>query len=203
MPEKVIPDQGNNTDLSMPSSIFGLAANSRAPGGLGDRVLALFQQFRAPVFRFLIRKTRSADNAEDLTQETFLRLLRHLQQQRPLDNPKAWLFTVANNLVVNEHRSERNLKDIDEIMWEQIEQNRAGTDAGPEHLALERERLDRLHTAVLNLTPLQRQCLHLRAEGFRYREVAELLNISTSTVVDAVRRATVKLARHVDPGVLS
>jgi RNA polymerase sigma-70 factor (ECF subfamily) len=198
-----MPEQGNNADLAMPSNIFEVAGNSPEPGGLGERVLALFQQLHAPVFRFLIRKTRSAENAEDLTQETFLRLLRHLQQQRPLDNPKAWLLTVANNLVTDGHRSERNVKDIDQIMWEQIEQSRAGTDAGPEHLALERERLDRLHIAVLNLTPLQRQCLHLRAEGLRYREVAELLNISTSTVVDAVRRATVRLGRHVNPGVRS
>ncbi len=68
----------------------------------------------------------------------------------------------------------------------------------PEKLLLHQERLDRLHMAVLNLTPLQRQCLHLRAEGLRYREVAELLGLSVSTVVDAVRRATVKLAREFD-----
>jgi DNA-binding CsgD family transcriptional regulator len=43
---------------------------------------------------------------------------------------------------------------------------------------LQRERLDRLHTAVLNLTRLQRECLHLRAEGLRYREIAGLLEIS-------------------------
>src|ERR1700680_2724184 len=64
----------------------------------------------------------------------------------------------------------------------------------PEKLMLQRERLDRLHIAVLNLTPLQRECLHLRAEGLRYREVANLLKISPSTVMDAVRRATLKLA---------
>jgi RNA polymerase sigma-70 factor (ECF subfamily) len=52
--------------------------------------------------------------------------------------------------------------------------------------------------AVLNLTSLQRECLHLRAEGLRYREIADLMEITISTVADAVRRATVKLAREVD-----
>jgi RNA polymerase sigma-70 factor, ECF subfamily len=66
---------------------------------------------------------------------------------------------------------------------------------------LQDERLDRLHMAVLNLTALQRECLHLRAEGLRYREIAELMGISMSTVADAVRRATVKLAREVDTAV--
>jgi DNA-directed RNA polymerase specialized sigma24 family protein len=51
---------------------------------------------------------------------------------------------------------------------------------------------------VLNLTRLQRECLHLRAEGLRYREIAGLLEISPSTVMDAVRRATLKLAREFD-----
>jgi RNA polymerase sigma-70 factor (ECF subfamily) len=48
----------------------------------------------------------------------------------------------------------------------------------------------------LNLTKLQRECLHLRADGLRYREIAELMGVSMSTVVDAVRRATVNLARE-------
>jgi len=61
---------------------------------------------------------------------------------------------------------------------------------------LQRERLDRLHIAVLNLTPLQRECLHLRVAGLRYREIADLLELSQSTVMDAVRRATLKLARE-------
>ena len=73
---------------------------------------------------------------------------------------------------------------------------RSGFQADPEKLMLQRERLDRLRIAVLNLTPLQRKCLHLRAEGLRYREIAGLLELSPSTVMDAVRRATLKLARE-------
>jgi len=53
------------------------------------------------------------------------------------------------------------------------------------------------------LTPLQRECLHLRAEGFRYREIASLLELSPSTVMDAVRRATLKLSREFDGEVLT
>lgn len=162
---------------------------------LGEKVNGLFQQHHVPVFRFLLRKTRNAGCAEDLTQETFLRLCRHLQQDRPLDNPKAWLFTVANNLVIDRSRSESRAEDVDETTWKRIEDSRAGRQADPEETILHRERLDRLHHAVLKLTPLQRQCLHLRAEGLRYREIAGLLDISISTVVDAVRRAALKLAR--------
>jgi RNA polymerase sigma-70 factor (ECF subfamily) len=56
---------------------------------------------------------------------------------------------------------------------------------------------------VLSLTALQRECLHLRAEGLRYREIAELMGISISTVADAVRRASLKLSREFENGVSS
>jgi len=189
---------GKSAEQTLNEGILALAMNKTGPMTLNERVHALFQQLSAPVFRFLLRRTQNAGQAEDLTQETFLRLCRHLQQDRPLENPKAWLFTVANNLAVDEGRSRGNVKDLDEITWEEIAASRAGRQADPEKLLLQRERSDRLQMAVLNLTALQRQCLHLRAEGLRYREIAALLEISISTVVDAVRRATVKLAREFD-----
>lgn len=163
-----------------------------------EQALALFEQLRGTVFRFLVRKTQDAARAEDLTQEAFLRLCRHLSDGKALDNPKAWLLTVANNLAIDNIRSSGNEQDLDELAWKHIEESRSAHSADPEKHLLHQERLDRLHTAVLNLTPLQRQCLHLRAEGLRYREVAEVLDLSMSTVVDAIRRATSKLAREFD-----
>ncbi len=171
------------------------------PMTLNERVIAHFEQLRAPVFRYLLRKTHDTGRAEELTQEAFLRLCRHLQEGRTLENPKAWLFTVANNLAIDAKRNDSNIADLDEHTWKEIEESRSGTQVDPEKLMLQDERLDRLHIAVLNLTTLQRDCLHLRAEGLRYREIADLMKISISTVADAVRRATVKLAREMDSDV--
>jgi RNA polymerase sigma-70 factor (ECF subfamily) len=165
---------------------------------LDEKVMVYFEELRLPVFRYLMRKTHNTGRAEDLTQETFLRLCRHLLDNKPLQNPKAWLFTVANNLVIDFARSDGNAIDLDERNWREIEESRSAIESDPESLLIQNERLNRLKMAVLNLTQLQRECLHLRAEGLRYREIAELLAISISTVADAVRRATVKLAREVD-----
>src|SRR5580700_10277804 len=190
---------GEPADRALPERALALATD-RTSGSmtLSERVLALFEQLHVPVFRYLLRKTRDPGQAEDITQETFLRLFRHLRENRLLDNPKAWIFTVANNLAVDASRNESHIKDLDEATWKEIEKSRSGLQADPEKLALQRERLDRLHIAVLNLTPLQRECLHLRSEGLRYREIGDLLKISPSTVMDAVRRATLKLAREFD-----
>ncbi len=190
-------NMGESADGVLPERVLALATDRTSdPMTLSDRVLALFEQLRVPVFRYILRKTRDSGQAEDITQETFLRLFRHLGKDHPLDNPKAWMFTVANNLAVDAGRSDRHVKELDETTWKNIEESRSGLQADPEKLMLQRERLDRLHIAVLNLTPLQRECLHLRAEGLLYREIAGLLEISPSTVMDAVRRATLKLARE-------
>ena len=190
---------GESAERALPERAFALAADKTSGSmTLSERVHGLFEQLHVPVFRYLLRKTRDSGRAEDITQETFLRLFRHLREDRLLDNPKAWLFTVANNLAVDASRHESHIKDLDEATWKAMEESRCGLQADPEKLVLQRERLDRLHIAVLNLTALQRECLHLRAEGLRYREIAGLLELSPSTVMDAVRRATLKLAREFD-----
>jgi RNA polymerase sigma-70 factor (ECF subfamily) len=200
----VIFESRNLASSSLPD---GLAAPGQQecalPMTLNEKVVAHFEELRLPVFRFLLRKTRDAGSAEELSQEAFLRLCRHLQEGRPLENPKAWLFTVANNLAIDTQRHEGNITNLDERTWKEIEESRSGAQPDPERLVLQDERMDRLHISVLNLTSLQRECLHLRAEGLRYREIAELMGISISTVADAVRRATVRLAREVDSEVSS
>jgi RNA polymerase sigma-70 factor (ECF subfamily) len=141
------------TARSLPERAFALAADGTSGSmTLSERVHALFEQLHVPVFRYLLRKTRDSGQAEDITQETFLRLFRHLREDRLLDNPKAWLFTVANNLAVDASRSGSHIKDLDETTWKKIEESRSGLQADPEKLMLQRERLDRLHIAVLNLT---------------------------------------------------
>src|SRR4051812_43841079 len=119
-----IPHELGNAPLAQ--SILSAAADQKAaPMTFGDKVNSLFQELRVPVFRFLLRKTQDAGYAEDLTQEAFLRLCTHIQQDRPLENPKAWLFTVANNLAIDKSRSQSHAKDVDESTWRQIERSRA------------------------------------------------------------------------------
>lgn len=194
---------GASASHTLADDAFGLSAEATsAPMTLSERVHALFEQLRIPVFRYVMRKTRDSGRAEEITQETFLRLFRYLKEERSVDNPKAWLFTVANNLAIDACRGDSHIQDLDETTWNRIEDKRLGA-ADPETLTLQRERQERLRLVVLNLTALQRECLHLRAEGLRYREIADLMNISVSTVADAVRRATLKLSREFDSGVSS
>ena len=163
---------------------------------LREKVEGLFEQLHLPVFRYVMCKTRNSAKAEDITQESFLRLFCHLRDERPVENPKAWLFAVAHNLAVDSMRREGQFKSLDEGAWNQLEYSRSIAQSDHERTVLERERRGLLREAVMSLTPLQQECLHLRAEGLRLREIADLLKISISTVADATRRASVKLARQ-------
>jgi len=161
-----------------------------------ERLRALYQQLYLPVFRYLMCKTRNLGEAEDLTQETFLRFYRHLHDQHQVENPKAWLYTVAHNLAVDSMKGESQFKDLGKGAWERLQDCQSPAQIDPEKKMLEHERRELLRKAVLNLTALQRECLFLRTEGLRLREIAELLQISISTVADTIRRASAKLAQQ-------
>src|SRR5579864_1369804 len=138
---------GDTASQNLADEASALAASPSMT--LSDRAHALVEQLRVPVFRYVMRKTRDSGQAEEITQETFLRLFRYLKEERAVDNPKAWLFTVANNLAIDASRAENHVQDLDETTWNRMEDRRlAGAD--PEKLALQRERLGRLRSVVLN-----------------------------------------------------
>ena len=90
---------GGTAKEDVADEAFALGTNTTsAPVTLSESVHRLFEQLRVPVFRYVMRKTRDFGRAEEITQETFLRLFRHLKEERLVGNPKAWLFTVANIL---------------------------------------------------------------------------------------------------------
>ena len=67
-------------------------------------------------------------------------------------------------------------------------------EATPERIVLEKEKFRQMAKAITSLTECERGSLLLRAEGLRYREIGEVLDIPTSTVADTVDRAIKKLA---------
>src|ERR1700726_3218340 len=124
---------GEPADRALPERALAWATDrTSGPMTLSEKTHSLFEQLRVPVFRYLLRKTRNPGQAEDITQETFLRLFRHLCEDRLLDNPKAWLFTVAKNLAVDASRNDSHIKDLDETAWKNIEKSRSGLQADPE-----------------------------------------------------------------------
>jgi RNA polymerase sigma-70 factor (ECF subfamily) len=172
---------GDGFPFALPASRFA-AVNREAT--------TLFEELRKPLLRYLICLGLSADEAQDVVQDAFLNLHRSLAGGVAHENARAWLFSVAHNQARNRQKSYHRrfgapledgaLKLLDE--------------STPEHALLKKEKFRRLASAIQVLTEAERDCLLLRAEGLRYREIGEVLEMATSTVADTVDRAVKKLA---------
>lgn len=153
---------------------------------------ALFQRLYPQLFRYLHRLTGSADAAEDIAQESFVRLL---DRKLPEADARRWLFTVATNLVRDGARADKRRQRI----LTAIPPVQAAAPLPDEEL----ERAERIRAvrAVLDTLPERdRTLLLMREEGFRYGEIAAAVGVAPGSVgtllARAVRRFTVAYQRR-------
>ena len=166
---------------------------SRLASGAGE-VTSLYRELREPLLRYLVCLGLSKDEAQDVVQDTFLSLHRHLTGGGPQDNIRGWLFRVAHNQARNHQGSyhRRFAEPLDAEVAPLVDEST------PERMVLEKEKFHRLGKAMAALTDSERECLLLRAAGLRYREIGEALGMATSTVGDTVDRAIRKLSEKLD-----
>jgi RNA polymerase sigma-70 factor (ECF subfamily) len=171
---------GDSVPLVLPLS--RLATDCEAPN--------LYRELRKPLLRYLVCLGLSADEAQDVVQDAFLSLHRHLGSGGSQANIRSWIFRVAHNAARNrQSRYERRFAGpLEDSLGLVLDK------ATPEHAVLEKERFRTLRKAIRLLTESERECLLLRAGGLRYREIGEVLGLSTSTVGDTVERAIRKLS---------
>jgi RNA polymerase sigma-70 factor (ECF subfamily) len=150
----------------------------------------LYRELQKPLLRYLVCLGLSCDEAQDVVQDVFLTLHRHLSSGGSQENIRGWLFRVAHNQARNrQNRYDRNFSAASDAELDSVSH-----EATPERAVLEKERFQQLGKAIRSLTASERECLLLRASGLRYREIGEVLGMATSTVSDTVDRAIKKLA---------
>jgi RNA polymerase sigma-70 factor, ECF subfamily len=171
----------DSVPLALP--LLRLAAGS-------SEVTTLYRELRKPLLRYLVCLGLSRDEAQDVVQDAFLSLQRHLASDGTQENIRGWLFRVAHNQARNRQTSYH--RRFSEPL--EGEMDFLASHATPEHQVLEKEKFRRLAAGIRTLTDAERECLLLRAGGLRYREIGEVLGIATSTVGDTVERAIRKLA---------
>jgi len=159
-----------------------------------QRVTELFETMRESVYRYLVMVFGNPSEAEEITQEAFLRLLRHLQGGRAVDHVRPWIFRVAHNLAVDMQKGRKYESSLDAESWEECYQSREDPDPNPEVRILQQENAQQLEALLARLSCQQRQCLILRAQGFRYDEIAKILRITASNVAQSLRRGIKKVA---------
>jgi RNA polymerase sigma-70 factor (ECF subfamily) len=158
-------------------------------------VVALFHELRDRLLRYLLVMGLSAHDGEEIIQESFLLLFQHLRREKPRQNLRGWIFRVARNLALK-HRASNHLQLIRLVaLDEDLLMRTADANPNPEEQLQDSLRQHRLQAVVSALPETDRSCLYLRAEGLRYREIANVLDISLGSVAASLARSLAKLGR--------
>ena len=142
--------------------------------------LRLFAEHGQALFRFGRSTLANAADAEDVVQETFLKLLQHLESGGDRSNLRAWLFAVAANACRDRGRWRMRW-----LPW-RVELDRRAVEPDTDDDGPERRRARR---ALSALAPRDRLLISLRAQGLSYREIATAARIAEHSVGRLLARA--------------
>ncbi len=158
----------------------------------------LVERYQRPVFSLIYRMVRDRELAEDLSQETFVKVLNALSTYRPEFKFSSWVFKIANNVAIDQLRR-RELDTLslegsphattpDMIEATALELGEAAESALDE--VANRELGSEIERAIARLRPEYRSCILLRhVEGRPYEEIAEILDLPLGTVKTYIHRA--------------
>ncbi len=170
-------------------------AGSQVSSPLEIEVVELFEELRDRLLRYLLVLGLSVHDGEEIVQESFLLLFQHLRRGKSRQNLRGWIFRVARNLALKQRTANqirlRRTVDFDETLPEQ----QTDRNPNPEEQLQTRQRQRRLQAVVRALPEQDQSCLCMRAEGLRYREIAEALGISLGSVAASLARSLEKLGR--------
>lgn len=156
---------------------------------LREEVAGLFDEWRKGLFRYVKGFGLTAHDTEDVLQDVFLALYRHLQQGKSRSNLPAWLFRVAHNVALKQRMRCADRQPQDREALEQ----QADPALNPEQTADAKQRERRVRAVFDALPEREQRCLALRLEGFRYREIAQVLGISLGAVALSLERSVPRL----------
>lgn len=165
----------------------------------------LIDRYSADIYALLYRLTENAEEAGDLTQETFLRALRAIRKFRGDADIKTWLYRIAINESRNRFRWWKRRKrestiSLDEPLSEDggsMQDTIPGVTPDPEAAILQREREYVLTKALQEIPEIYREAVVLcDIEGFTYDEIAVALNINLGTVKSRIGRGREELRRR-------
>lgn len=158
-----------------------------------ERFEAIYRKHYARVWRYFRTNHISDDEAHDLCQDAFKRLLERMDQIRN-DEPWPFLASIARTILLNRVRARQTQKrsaSMVEIDDPELSFAEPAAPAEPDYAERETEdaRRERVRKAVASLPPGQRECLRLWIQGFQYNEIEKILGISMDAVKSRLRDA--------------
>jgi len=160
---------------------------------LRENVLALYDEYRPRLFRYMRSMRLGRDQADEVIQETFMRLATELLKENEIENVQGWIVRVAHNLAADLLKKERGPVITTQNATFAIE-NRADPALSPEEAYSKKEQSRQMKIALSTLKPQHRQCFEMRAQGFRYKDIGLAIGISEQRAAFVVKEVAVRLA---------
>ena len=152
-----------------------------------DSFEELFIRYRSRVYGVVFHVLGNREEAEELTQEVFIRLYRHRFRDREEHNLLAWLYRVATNLSFNALRSRK--RERERMAKPGVYSHGQALPADPQDEAVRLEERETVRAIVDTLPEKQRACLLLRHMGLSYAEISQVIGISPGSVGTMLARA--------------
>ncbi len=159
---------------------------------------SLVQRYKSPIYTLCLYLTRNVQNAEDLVQETFIRLYKNLHTIEPKAQFKTFIFSIARNLALNQIRNERRKRNFLTRLLNFWNYNHKEPVNNMEVWApQEKEEFATIiQQSMLELTPEHREILLLREmQGLDYESIAKVLGCQIGTVRSRLARARAQLRK--------
>jgi len=166
----------------------------------GDEVAfrRLVARWEQPVFRFLVHMLGSVEEAEDLAQDTFLKVWDEARRYRPDGKFRSWLLRIAGNRARSALRRRKILRWVS---FDLASHDRSAPDDDPARGLERQETAARVRAAVAALPDRQREAVVLkRFEGLSYKEIAEVMQTTVPGVESLLQRAAAGLRARLDAG---
>lgn len=151
----------------------------------------VYNTYAKDIRRFLFFKTQDIAVAEDILQDTFVKLWENCKSVDP-DKVKSYLYKIANNKFINEKKHEKVVKNFEK------QNKKIDTNESPEFILLEKEFIEKLERTIASLPEKQKEVFLLnRIEKKKYKEISEMLNISVKAVEKRMHLALVVMRKEI------
>jgi RNA polymerase sigma-70 factor (ECF subfamily) len=170
---------------------------ARSKAGDTEAFGELVRRYQKPVFRIVLRMVKSPDDADDLTQDTFVRAHRGLRTFKEEFDFHPWLYRIAVNQAINflNKRKRQAAVDLEDVP--ELDIKSGPEPESPLQSASRQEVLKRLDAALERLPEEQRTVFLLRVqEGLSYEEIAETMETPKGTVMSRLARARMALRKY-------
>lgn len=139
----------------------------------------IYNRYKKMILDFSAFLCKNQTLAEDLTQETFIKVYLNLETYNKKNGAtfKTWIYTIAKNVLMDYYRKKNILNNAEDL----LDHKEISSMSDPEKLLIDKERMKNLEKEIGSLKEIYKEILNLRILGFKYHEIKDRLNIAESS----------------------